>query len=245
MALSDLFTLPFLFSLGLTLLITGLLGMFFMQRLQEQNHKMSSMLGLVSTMAEEMNIIRGRLQMGSSMQQMGSSMQQMAGETRTFEISPHLIPVSDGEGEDDGDEEDEDEEDEDDDEDDEDDDDDEDNDVKNEIIDISSPSIKVINFGAQEEEFIPLDQDESEEQEEDQNEEDEDDDEMEELEELEEEEEEEKEKEEVVKPLEKKETIDYKKLSLPNLKSIAIEKKLITETTKATKASILKMLGAE
>lgn len=65
MALSDIFTVPFLVSLGITLLLVGLLGMFFVQRLQEQNHKMSSMLGLVSTMAEELNFIRGRMQMMS------------------------------------------------------------------------------------------------------------------------------------------------------------------------------------
>ena len=39
MALSDIFTVPFLVSLGITLLLAGLLGMFFVQRLQEQKQE--------------------------------------------------------------------------------------------------------------------------------------------------------------------------------------------------------------
>ena len=61
MAISDILTVPFLVSLGITLLIIGVVGMFFVQRLQEQNHKISSMFGLVSSIAEELNYLRSRL----------------------------------------------------------------------------------------------------------------------------------------------------------------------------------------
>ena len=94
MALSDIFTVPFLVSLGITLLLAGLLGMFFVQRLQEQNHKMASMLGLVSTMAEELNYIRGRLQMISY------SVPQAQMQTTESQMDSKLIPVSDGEDDD-------------------------------------------------------------------------------------------------------------------------------------------------
>ena len=63
MALSELFTMPFLISLGITLLLVGFLGMFLTQKMMEQNHKISSMLGLVTTMAEELNFVRSRMQL--------------------------------------------------------------------------------------------------------------------------------------------------------------------------------------
>ena len=62
MPLSDIITTPFLISLGITLLLVGIMVIFIMQRFQEQNHKISSMFGLVSSMAEEMNFMRGKLQ---------------------------------------------------------------------------------------------------------------------------------------------------------------------------------------
>ena len=55
-------SIPFLITLGITLLLIGLLGIFFTQRLQELNHKITSMFGLVSTMAEEMNFMRSKMQ---------------------------------------------------------------------------------------------------------------------------------------------------------------------------------------
>jgi len=102
MALSDILTVPFLVSLGITLLLVGILGIFFVQRLQEQNHKMASMLGLVSTMAEELNFIRGRLQMMSYVPQSVGGGVEVGEHTTSFnqtmqasEIN-NLIPVSDG-----------------------------------------------------------------------------------------------------------------------------------------------------
>ena len=64
MALSDIISIPFLISLGITLLLVGLIGVFFSQRLQEQNHKIESMFGIISTMAEEMNYMREKIQGG-------------------------------------------------------------------------------------------------------------------------------------------------------------------------------------
>jgi hypothetical protein len=61
MPLSDIFTTPFLICLGISLLLIGLLGMYFTQKFSEQNHKISSMLELVSTMAQEINFIRSNI----------------------------------------------------------------------------------------------------------------------------------------------------------------------------------------
>jgi hypothetical protein len=61
MSLGEYLSVPFLITLGITLLLVGIVGVFFTQRLQEQNHKINSMVGLVSTMAEEVNYLRSRL----------------------------------------------------------------------------------------------------------------------------------------------------------------------------------------
>jgi hypothetical protein len=282
MALSDIFTMPFFFSLGLTLLIVGLLGMFFIQKFQEQNHKIASMLGLVSTMAEELNFIRGRLQYG--VQQGGNGNHMTVSENNTSMVN--LIPVSDGEDSD------EDEDDNDDDEDDEDDEDDDDDDKdeepENTIIELSNQSVKVINFGevfdsalenhnieslneksdqepdndeddAEEDDDEEDDHEENDDGDEDIVEDDEDDIdnsniqllEMDVLQELQEPEEEQAVKE--VQPSVKsinivtleESMIDYKKMSLQKLKSIALSKGLIQESSKATKNAILKLLGVE
>jgi len=62
MGLSDIFSLSTLIYLGITLLLVGVASVFFMQRLNEQNHKIATMLGIMSTMAEEVNYVRSRVQ---------------------------------------------------------------------------------------------------------------------------------------------------------------------------------------
>jgi hypothetical protein len=105
MALSDFMSVPFLICLGITLILVGVVGFYFTQKMQEQNHKISSMMGLVSTMAEEMNYMRSRLIMASQ-----NNFQQHPG-TDINNITPNmiggqntvtndkLIDVSDGEDE--------------------------------------------------------------------------------------------------------------------------------------------------
>ena len=62
MLLSEIFNMPFLIYLGIFLILIGLIGLYFNQKINEQNHKISSMFDLVSTMAEEMNYMRNRIQ---------------------------------------------------------------------------------------------------------------------------------------------------------------------------------------
>ena len=279
MALSDIFTVPFLVSLGITLLLVGLLGMFFVQRLQEQNHKMASMLGLVSTMAEELNFIRGRLQMMSYVPQTGGAPIQ-----QTADVD-NLIPVSDGDEDSDS---------EDDiDEDDEDDDEDEDSEELsvlefdasiNNVIELTpndnAQTVKIINFGDLVVASNPENETENLE----------DLDEVQDLDDMEDfdeesknesendaennEEEDNEEEDNVINLAEAQEelgekvsqenlsfiksinisnleensesgSVDYKKMSMTKLKSIALAKGLIQENSKVTKNAILKMLSSE
>jgi len=55
MPLTDLFNPTFLMCLGIVLLAIALLVVYFENKMREQNHKISSMLSLVSTLAEDMN----------------------------------------------------------------------------------------------------------------------------------------------------------------------------------------------
>jgi len=277
MALSDIFTVPFLVSLGITLLLVGLLGMFFVQRLQEQNHKMASMLGLVSTMAEELNFIRGRLQMMSYVPQTGGVPIQQQQQSADVD---NLIPVSDGDEDSDS---------EDDiDEDDEDEDEDEDSEESsvlefdasiNNIIELTpndnAQTVKIINFGdlvaASNTEIANEDLEDLDEVQE-----------LDDMDDLDEESENESEndaenneeednvvnlaavQEELVEKVTQENlsfiksinisnleensesgSVDYKKMSMTKLKSIALAKGLIQENSKATKNAILKMLSSE
>jgi hypothetical protein len=258
MALSDILTVPFLLSLGITLLLVGVVGFFFVQRLQEQNHKISSMFGLVTTMAEEMNFIRGRLQM---MSYQGPMPQQSAQNFEDQELAEEkLIDVSDGENDDDSD----DEIDDDDEDDDDDDDEDEDDDEEPMVIELShdpNGGVKVINFAE-------LLQSTEEAEENDNNSEELGDlDELDDIEDLEEENDDSEQNGsdgselkqlntsdlEFIKSIDisnleesgDKNNIDYKKMSLNKLKEIAVAKGLVTENSKATKNAILKLLGSE
>jgi len=106
MALSDFMSVPFLICLGITLILIGVVGIYFTHKIQEQNHKISSMMGLVSTMAEEMNYMRSRLIMASQNNfqetdiNITNNMANMTG-GQNMETNDKLIDVSDGEDEED------------------------------------------------------------------------------------------------------------------------------------------------
>ena len=119
--LVDLFNPTFLMFLGILVLVVAVLVAYFESKLRDQNHKIASMLSLVSTLAEDMNGVKmGLNQLAEFNRTIGgnppSNLTQPL-ETKTVPFNPEntLIEVSDGDYEDD------DEDDEDDDEDDEDD----------------------------------------------------------------------------------------------------------------------------
>ena len=76
-ALSELFTPTFLMFLGILLLVIALVVVYFESKMRDQNHKIASMLSLVSTLAEDMNGVKMGLNQ-VAMHQMGG--QQMGGQ---------------------------------------------------------------------------------------------------------------------------------------------------------------------
>jgi hypothetical protein len=57
-SLTDLFNPTFLMFLGILVLVVALLVVYFESKMREQNHKIASMLSLVSTLAEDMNGVK-------------------------------------------------------------------------------------------------------------------------------------------------------------------------------------------
>ena len=56
-SLADLLNPTFLVFLGILVLVVAFLILYFESKLREQNHKIASMLSLVSTLAEDMKVI--------------------------------------------------------------------------------------------------------------------------------------------------------------------------------------------
>ncbi len=63
MAISDLFSTSFLFSISIIVLLVGATFAYVSYRMGEQDHKLNSMIGLISTMAEESRFFRSKLTM--------------------------------------------------------------------------------------------------------------------------------------------------------------------------------------
>ena len=61
MVFTDLFSSSFLFSIAIIIILIGAIFAYVSYRMSEQDHKITSMLGLVSTMAEEMAFFRSKL----------------------------------------------------------------------------------------------------------------------------------------------------------------------------------------
>jgi hypothetical protein len=274
-SLTPILSIPFLLSLGISLILIGFVGVFFYQKITEQNHKISSMVDLISTMAEELNYIRSRVQSGGVVNTLpsGTNAPTQIPLFNSQPVKTDLINVSDDEDES------EDEEDDDEDGDEESSDDDEesdDSDSSEDEEEEEEENVRVINISdsllhSTEEmgyvEEIPsenndnYDMDDSSEDEDD----------------LDEDEKssvssEEESKVEVVKlneimeePQEfepvldidatllksihmtfpTSENIDYKKLSLNKLRQIVSEKNLSSDSSKLKKPELLKLLGVE
>jgi len=107
-SLADLFNPTFLMFLGILVLVVALVVVYFESKMRDQNHKIASMLSLVSTLAEDMNGVKMGLnqlavtRMGGSFPQ---NFEQPLEKSRVpFNQETKLIEVSDGE--DDGDDDD-------------------------------------------------------------------------------------------------------------------------------------------
>jgi hypothetical protein len=269
-ALADLFSPTFLMFLGILVLIVALMVVYFESKMRDQNHKIASMLSLVSTLAEDMNGVKMGLnqlavtRMGGSFPQ--NFEQPLENSRVLYKQESNLIEVSDDDDDDDDIEENDDIDDDDiEDEDDQDDDDDEDEDDDN---DESSHEVKVlkINMTSQNQYEDSLSENNLEI-----------DDLDEELDDLDEELSEVKSLSSKSSKLSDKleetvyektfqeplsisadlktisinleeshpDSLDYKKLSLPKLRSIVSEKGLSSDSSKLKKNELLKLLGAE
>lgn len=267
--LADLFSPTFLMFLGVLVLVVALLVVYFESKMRDQNHKIASMLSLVSTLAEDMNGVKMGLnqlavtRMGGSFPQ--NFEQPLENPRVPYKQESNLIEVSDDEDDDDNDDEDDDDdivEDGDDDDDidideddiDEDDDDDEsDNESTHEVkvlkIDMNSQNQYEDSLSENNLELDDLD------------------DELSEVQSLSSKSSKLSDKlEETVyektiqEPLSisadlktisinleepHQDSLDYKKLSLPKLRSIVSDKGLASDASKLKKNELLKLLGAE
>jgi hypothetical protein len=98
-SLADLFNPSFLMFLGILVLVVALLVVYFESKMREQNHKIASMLSLVSTLAEDMNGVKMGLNHlairgGNSFQQEPINFEENLGNKS---IKKDLIEVSDDE----------------------------------------------------------------------------------------------------------------------------------------------------
>ena len=269
-SLTPILSIPFLLSLGISLILIGFVGVFFYQKITEQNHKISSMVDLVSTMAEELNYIRSRLQSGGAVNTLPSGSQPPT-QIPLFNTQPvqDLINVSDDDASDSEDEEEDDDSDEesgDDEEESDDSDSDEEEEENVRVINISESLLHSVDESGEVEE-IPSENND------DMNDSSEDDDDLDEDDKSSVNSEEET-KVEVVKldeimgePQEfepeslldidatllksihmtfpTSENIDYKKLSLNKLRQIVSDKNLSSDSSKLKKPELLKLLGVE
>ena len=109
MAISELFSASFLFSIAIIIILIGGIFAYVSYRMSEQDHKLNSMLGLISAMAEESQFFRSKLNM---LQQQNNQYQeqleqkqsipiidkiQYASQMMGGELSSNLINVSDDE----------------------------------------------------------------------------------------------------------------------------------------------------
>jgi len=107
-SLTDLFNPTFLMFLGILVLVVALLVVYFETKFRDQNHKISSMLSLVSSLAEEVNgtkMIIHQLTMLPQTQNFYQNKEPTLEETIQIKQNNYLIAVSDDESEDDDDDE--------------------------------------------------------------------------------------------------------------------------------------------
>jgi len=99
MAISDLFSTSFLFSIAIIVILIGGIFAYVSYRMAEQDHKLNSMLGVITAMADELRFFRSRLtdiknSSNSKDNEFENTIKQEGG------INKDLINVSDDEDED-------------------------------------------------------------------------------------------------------------------------------------------------
>ena len=152
MVFSNLFSSSFLLSIAIFILIGGIILAYVSYKLSEQDHKLNSMIGLISTMAEELHFFRSKLNNlpKNNINEFNNTDKII--QLSNFEDNNDLIDVSDNDEEDEDEDENEEEEDDEEDEDDEDDEendeeeDDNDNDDNDDVLDVINLSLENENL---------------------------------------------------------------------------------------------------
>jgi hypothetical protein len=154
MVFSNLFSSSFLFNIAIFILIGAIILAYVSYKLSEQDHKLNSMIGLISTMAEEVHFFRSKL---NNLQK--NNINDLNTTDKIIQISNSegkndLIDVSDNDDEEEEEDEEEDEEEEEEDEDDDEEDDDEEDDDEeddDEEQEIDNNQLDVINLSLENE----------------------------------------------------------------------------------------------
>jgi hypothetical protein len=92
MAIFDIFSKSFLFSTAIILLICGGIFIYFSYKIDKQNHKLTSMVNLVSILAEDLQFVKNQLNKNVENNLQYSSQIQMMNN----KVNTDLISVSDG-----------------------------------------------------------------------------------------------------------------------------------------------------
>ena len=96
MSLSDIFTPSVVISLAISLLLIGLLGLYVNNKMNEQNHKLNTMFDLVSTLANELQMVRSQpLSAGISSPSIGGGRVYEKPEVANTNHLVNMIDVSD------------------------------------------------------------------------------------------------------------------------------------------------------
>ena len=166
--LSDIFNPTLLIILGITILLLALLVLYFESKMRDQNHKIASMLSLVSSLAEETGIIKMHLNHvnitnGGDNTRHENNVSYDSNINTTKYFDPTLITVSDNDADEDTSSSDDDSDNSDEEYDDSDSDDSDDDMVDNDknknitINEINENDIKVLNLGNLDDEFYKVD----------------------------------------------------------------------------------------
>jgi hypothetical protein len=98
MVMTDIFSSSFLFSIGIIIILIGGIFAYVSYRMGEQDHKLNSMIGLISTMAEESRFFRSKI--ATLQQKLNSSdlpiVDKLQYSSQMMGGQEELIDVSDG-----------------------------------------------------------------------------------------------------------------------------------------------------
>lgn len=101
MGLFDIFSTSFLITIGITILALCLMFLYFSQKFSEQDHKLSSMADLVTTMAHEIHTLKFQPQAQVETAQYPSDLATNGTSTLVTKKNTQLIEVSDSDSDDD------------------------------------------------------------------------------------------------------------------------------------------------